>query len=161
MTHYKSNLRDIEFNLFEANRLESYLSAAPFEEFDHETVMDLLREIDRLAREDFAASFVDADRNPPRLEDGRVLLSDAIKASLDAYYEGGWDRLAYPTELGGYGAPPSLNWAVEELLVGANPGIYFYVSGGMMAGVLGEEGTPQRRSMAGLMWVPVSPKPSR
>lgn len=145
MSHYKTNLRDIEFNLFEAYCTQEYLGTAPFEEIDEETARHILGEVDRLAREDFAASFVAADRATLVLKsDGEVELSAEVKKSLDAVYDGGWDRLSYPVELGGYGAPPSLNWAVEELLVGANPGIYFYVTGGMMAGVLGVEGTPEQ-----------------
>ncbi len=145
MSHYKTNLRDIEFNLFEAYRTQEYLGEAPFEEMDEASVRDILREIDRLAREDFAASFVAADRTPLELSpEGDVELPAEVKKSLDAVYEGGWDRLSYPADLGGFGAPPSLNWAVEELLVGANPGIYFYITGGMMAGILGEEGTSEQ-----------------
>jgi alkylation response protein AidB-like acyl-CoA dehydrogenase len=145
MSHYKSNQRDIEFNLFEANQLQAYLGTAPFENFDRDTVIDLLREIERLAREDFAASFVDADRNPPRLEDGQVLLSDGIKASLDAYYEGGWDKLGVPAEMGGYGAPSLVRWAGQEMLAGANGAVFFYVTGGLMATVIAAVGTPEQR----------------
>ncbi|MGI9647095.1 MAG: acyl-CoA dehydrogenase [Acidimicrobiia bacterium] len=142
--HYKTNLRDIEFNLFEAYRTQEYLGDAPFDQMDEETVRDVLREIDRLAREDFAASFVEADRTPLELSHGEIELPYGVEKSLDAVYEGGWDRLGYPLEIGGFGAPPSLTLAVEELLIGANPAAYFYVSGGMMAGVLAEEGTPEQ-----------------
>jgi alkylation response protein AidB-like acyl-CoA dehydrogenase len=142
--HYKTNLRDIEFNLFEAYRTHDYLGAAPFEHMDEETARDVLREIDRLAREEFAASFVESDRTPLELNHGEVELPYGVKKSLDAIYEGGWDRISFPTELGGFAAPPSLGWAVAELLVGANPGAYFYISGGLMAAVLAEEGTPEQ-----------------
>jgi len=142
--HYKTNLRDIEFNLFEVYATQEYLGQAPFDQMDEATVRDVLREIDRLAREDFAESFVEADRTTLELVDGEVVLPDSVKASLDAVYEGGWDRLGYSVELGGFAAPPSLGWAVAELLVGANPGVYFYVSGGLMAAVLADEGTPEQ-----------------
>jgi alkylation response protein AidB-like acyl-CoA dehydrogenase len=142
--HYKTNLRDIEFNLFEAYRTQEYLGDDPFEQMDEETVRDVLREIDRLAREDFAASFVEADRTPLELNHGEIELPYGVEKSLDAVYDGGWDRLGYPTEIGGFGAPPSLTLAIEELLIGANPAAYFYVSGGMMAGVLAVEGTQEQ-----------------
>ena len=57
MSHYKSNLRDLEFNLFEAYGVDEYLGVAPFEDIDHDTAMDMLREVDRLATEDFAETF--------------------------------------------------------------------------------------------------------
>ncbi|MBT8217477.1 MAG: acyl-CoA dehydrogenase [Acidimicrobiia bacterium] len=142
--HYRTNLRDIEFNLFEAYRTQEYLGEAPFDQMDEETVRDVLREMDRLAREDFAASFVESDRTPLELNHGEIELPYGVQKSLDAVYEGGWDRLGYAEEIGGFGAPPSLSWAVEELLVGANPAAYFYVSGSMMASVLAEVGTPEQ-----------------
>lgn len=144
MSHYKSNLRDIEFNLFEVNQLENILGAVPYEDFDRDTVMDIVREIDRLAKEEFSESFVEADRVPLQLIDGDVELHASMKRGLDAYYGGGWDRLAVPKELGGFGAPAQVRWAVQELLVGANPALYLYVSGGLMAVVLGLVGTEEQ-----------------
>ena len=65
MTHYKSNLRDIEFNLFEVLGRDEILGQGPFADVDGETARAILAEVDRLAREDLAASYVDSDRNPP------------------------------------------------------------------------------------------------
>jgi hypothetical protein len=144
MGHYKSNLRDIEFNLFEVLDLDDYLGKPPFGDVDHDAVLDALREVERLSREDFAASFEEADRNPPTLRDGEVVLPDAVKKSLDAYFEGGWHLLGAPEELGGFGAPGLVRWATQEMLVGANPAVFFYVSGILMAVVLGLVGTPEQ-----------------
>ena len=143
-THYLTNLRDIEFNLFDVNETEAYLGAAPFEDIDETTARDILREIDRLAREEFAASFVDGDRVGLRMEDGEVKIPQSIKDSLDALYDGGWGNFLLSPKLGGVGAPPSLRWGVQELLVGANPAAYFYVSGALMSEVLGATATPEQ-----------------
>jgi alkylation response protein AidB-like acyl-CoA dehydrogenase len=145
MGHYKSNLRDLEFNLFEATELDADLGSVPFEDLDRPTVMDILREVERLAGNEFAASFVDADRNPPVLAGGEVTLPAGTKAALAAYYNGGWDRLAVPKDLGGFGVPSRVRWAVQEMLVGADPSAYFYVSGALMAVVIARLGTPQQR----------------
>ncbi len=144
MSHYKSNLRDVQFNLFEVLDLESYLGDAPFEDFARDTVMDILREIERLARDDFAASFVEADQTPLELVDGEVRLTDGMKRSLDAYFDGDWHLLGAPKELGGLGAPGLVRWAAQEMLVGANPALFFYVSGILMAAVIGFVGTPEQ-----------------
>jgi alkylation response protein AidB-like acyl-CoA dehydrogenase len=144
MSHYKSNLRDIEFNLFEVYGMGEILGKAPFEDIDKDTAMDILREIDRLAREDFAASFTEGDRNPPKLVDGEIELSAEVKASLDAVYEGGWHLLGIPKDLGGYGAPDAVRWAASEMMVGANPAVFLYTSGGLMARVIAAEGTPEQ-----------------
>ena len=144
MSHYKSNLRDIEFNLFEVYGMGEILGKPPFEDIDRDTAMDILREIDRLSREDFAASFTEGDRNPPKLVDGEIELSDGVKASLDAVYAGGWHLLGIPKDLGGYGAPDAVRWAASEMLVGANPAVFLYTSGGLMARVIAAEGTPEQ-----------------
>ena len=145
MGHYKSNLRDTEFNLFEVDRLDEMLGTEPFADFDRETVMDIVREIDRLAKEEFSESFVEADRVPLKLVDGEVKLHDSMKRGLDAFYEGGWDMLGVPQELGGFGAPSQVRWAVQELLVSANPALFLYISGGLMSVVISMTGTEEQK----------------
>ena len=52
MSHYKTNMRDIEFNLFEVLGRDDVLGTGPFEAIDGETARSILAEMDRLARED-------------------------------------------------------------------------------------------------------------
>ena len=144
MSHYKTNLRDIEFNLFEANRLQDMLGRPPFETMDEDTARHVLDEVERLAVEVFAASFEEGDRAHIELVDDQVALPPGIRASIAAFYDGQWDMLGLPTNLGGYGAPALLRWAAQELLVGANPAAYFYVVGTLMAKVINEVGTPEQ-----------------
>jgi alkylation response protein AidB-like acyl-CoA dehydrogenase len=147
MGHYKSNLRDTEFNLFEVLDLGSSLGRPPFAEFDVDTARHILHEVERLATEDFAAGWVQADRNPPELVDGEVELPEGITGSLDAFYEGGWDMLAVPQDLGGLGAPSQLRWACQEMLIGANPAAFFYIIGSLMAIVIGAVGTEEQKEL--------------
>ncbi|MCJ7726016.1 MAG: acyl-CoA dehydrogenase family protein, partial [Acidimicrobiia bacterium] len=107
MTHYKTNLRDIEFNLFEMNGVGEVLGSGPFAALDTDTAKDILREIERLSIEEFAESFEEADRFVLELVDGEIELSPGIKKSLDAFYDGGWDRFGLPEEFGGVNPPPS------------------------------------------------------
>ena len=65
MSHYKSNLRDIEFNLFELLGRQEVLGTGPFAEIDEETARDMLAEVNKLALGPVAESFADGDRNPP------------------------------------------------------------------------------------------------
>ena len=67
MTHYRTNVRDIEFNLFEVLDRESILGKPPYADLDRETVSALLAEADHLARTKVAASFAEADREPADL----------------------------------------------------------------------------------------------
>ena len=49
MSHYKSNLRDIRFNLFEVLRRQDLLGAPPYPDLDDETIQSILDEVKRLA----------------------------------------------------------------------------------------------------------------
>lgn len=152
MTHYKTNLRDIFFNLFEVNEIHTYLDNPAFEDFDADAVKDILRELDRLAREDFASSFEVVDRHPPQLDaSGEVVLPQAIRDSLDAFYDGGWDLLGLPEGVGGTRVPASVYWSGAELLVGANPAAFFYTIGALMAAVLYVEGDDEQKELARMM----------
>ncbi len=144
MSHYKSNRRDVEFNLFEYLKVGEYYGNAPFASFDEDTARDSLREVERLATNEFAASFVEADRNPPKLVDGEVKLPEGVKASLDSMYDGGWHLLGLDEKIGGFGAPHTLRWAASEFFIGANASTFLFASGGLMAGVISAVGTPDQ-----------------
>ena len=65
MTHYRSNLRDLYFNLFEVFGADQVLGSAAYPDLDVDSARSILAEMDRLAREDLAASYTDGDRHPP------------------------------------------------------------------------------------------------
>ena len=152
MGHYKSNLRDIEFNLFEVFGADKSLGNGPYSNLDIDSAKDVLKEVERLCTNDLAASFVDGDRNPPVFDKdtGDVTLPAPFIKSYQTYHEGGWDKFPLSEELGGIGAPPSLIWAVSEMILGANPAIYMYSSGPAFAQILHRNGTPEQKQFAEL-----------
>ena len=149
MTHYRSNLRDLEFNLFEVHRLGDYI--ASIADMDVGNARDVIREIERLAGQEWSASFVEADRADIELVDGNVTLPPALKASLAALRAGGWDRVGLDEDMGGTPIPHLLFWATQELLLGANPTATFYAGGPLFARVMFEEGTEEQRDLARMM----------
>jgi alkylation response protein AidB-like acyl-CoA dehydrogenase len=160
MSHFKSNLRDIEFNLFEVLNRQALLGSAPHEDLDEETVRGILDEVNRLACGPLAESFVDGDRNPPVFDPAThsVSMPESFARSFRAFMEAQWFRLELPPELGGSAAPRSLVWAVAELILGANPAIWMYGSGAAFCRALWEIGTPEQRHFAELAvergWTP-------
>ncbi|HEX5296349.1 MAG TPA: acyl-CoA dehydrogenase [Streptosporangiaceae bacterium] len=150
MSHYKSNLRDIEFNLFEVLRRQDLLGQAPYPDLDEETVRGILGELDRLATGPLAESFADADRNPPVFDPAThtVKIPESLRKSYRAFMDAEWYRLSLPAELGGTGAPRSLNWAMAEMILGSNPSIWMYASGHTMGRVLWDLGTPEQKRFA-------------
>ncbi|TQN28813.1 hypothetical protein FHX37_4178 [Haloactinospora alba] len=150
MTHYKSNLRDLEFNLFEVFNRQELLGKGPFEELDEDTARTILDEVNRLATGVVAESFEDADRNPPEFDPktGTVTLPESLKKSYHAYMDAGWYNLDLPPELGGIGAPRSLVWAAAEMILGSNPAVHMYSAGPGFASILWEEGTEAQKQFA-------------
>jgi alkylation response protein AidB-like acyl-CoA dehydrogenase len=150
MSHYKSNLRDIEFNLFEVFGRDQVLGSGPFSEVDASTARAILHEVDRLAREDLAPSFGTADRNPPVFDPAThsVTMPKDFAAAYHALIDAEWFRLEIPEELGGQPAPSSLKWSLAELVLGANPPIHLYSAGPGFATVLYRNGTERDQKIA-------------
>ncbi len=150
MSHYKSNLRDVEFNMFELFNRQDILGTGPFEEVDTDTAKSILTEIDRIAREDLAASFEDADRNPPVYDPAAktVTMNPAFAKSYKAWMDAEWWRLQIPEELGGQVAPASLIWGSAEFVLGANPPIWMYACGPAFARIVFENGIERDKKIA-------------
>ena len=160
MTHFKSNLRDIEFNLFELLNRQELLGSAPHDELDVETAREMLEEVNRLATGPLAESFVDADRHPPVFDPAThsVHVPESFARSFRAFADAEWFRLELPPELGGLAAPRSLIWSVAELVLGANPAVWMYGSGAAFAKALYILGTDEQKRFAELAvergWTP-------
>ncbi len=86
MGHYKSNVRDLEFNLFEVLGLDKPLSEGVWGDLDADTVKDMLSEVARLAEGPLGEAFADADRNPPVFdpEKHEATLPESFKKSFKA-----------------------------------------------------------------------------
>ncbi|MFF1354907.1 acyl-CoA dehydrogenase [Streptomyces sp. NPDC058297] len=150
MGHYKSNLRDIEFNLFEVLGRDKLYGSGPFAEMDVDTAKSILDEVARLAENELAESFTDADRNPPVFdpETNTAPVPASFKKSYQAFMDSEYWRLGLPEEIGGTTSPRSLIWAYAELLLGSNPAIWMYCSGPAFAGILFEEGNEAQKKVA-------------
>lgn len=150
MGHYKSNLRDIEFNLFEVFGRDEVLGHGPYAELDVDTAKEMLKEVSRLAENELAESFVDADRNPPVYDPvtQEVTMPASFAKSYRAYQESGFWSVDVGEGLGGTVAPPSLKWAMNEMILGANPAIAMFAASYSFARLLDVMGTEDQRKLA-------------
>lgn len=150
MSHYIANLRDIEFCLFDLLGREQVLGESIYSELDRETAMGMLEEMKRLTENDLAASFVEGDRMGTDFNKatGDVKLPESFKKSYKAYVDGEWWRLDAPVDLGGMRVPPSVRWAIAEMVLGSNPAIHIYASGYAFAHVAYVLGNDEQRKMA-------------
>ncbi|GLX02844.1 acyl-CoA dehydrogenase [Microtetraspora sp. NBRC 16547] len=152
MGHYKSNVRDLEFNLFEMFGRGEILGGGPFQDIDQDTARSILDEVNRLATGPIAESFEDADRHPPVFDPAThtVTMPESFKKSYQAWVDAEWWRMELQPELGGTPAPRSLVWSVAELILGANPAVWMFGSGPAFARLLFELGTEDQKRFAEL-----------
>ncbi|MFL6143815.1 MAG: acyl-CoA dehydrogenase [Labedaea sp.] len=153
MGHYKSNVRDLEFNLFEVLRVQDRLGKGVLAEADEDTARSILAELRKLAEGPLADSFVDGDRNPPVFDPKthQVTLPDSFRKAYRTLMDGEWWRINLTDELGGFGLPPTIQWAASELLLGSNPALYMYMAGPNFAMILHDNGTEEQRRWAQFM----------
>lgn len=153
MTHYKSNVRDLEFNLFEVFGAEvDAFGKAPYSDIDADTARSILGEMDRLAREDLAAGFAAGDRMPPVFdpETHSVKMPEEFRKSYEAFMKAEFWRLDLPETIGGTPAPRVFWWALADLVLGSNAPVWMYASGPSFATTLHREGTPEQKEWAKL-----------
>ncbi|ANI37548.1 acyl-CoA dehydrogenase [Mycolicibacterium vaccae] len=152
MSHYKSNVRDQVFNLFEVMGVDKTLGQGSYSDLDADTAAEMLAEMARLAEGPVAASFEDGDRNPPVFnpKTHTVTLPESFKKSVRAVLEGGWDKIGVDEELGGTPMPRALFWAIQEHILGANPAVYMYAMGAGFADIFYHLGTEEQKKWAKL-----------
>jgi alkylation response protein AidB-like acyl-CoA dehydrogenase len=145
--HYRANLRDTCFQLFEVLEIQkTALGKPPFESMDEATARASLEGFLEVMQQTWAPSFVSGDREGATFDgQGNVKLPAGYVKALEAHYGGGWNKLELPEHLGGYGAPPSLQWAAFESMAGANPAVCFYVLGNHMVKIIDAHGTPSQK----------------
>ena len=152
-SHYRDNLADIEFMLFDVLGRAEVLGHGRYADIDVDTARAILGEVRRLARHEVGGSFELGDQTPAAFDPATntVTLPAAFKASYHAWIDAEFWRLEIADELGGQACPPSLRWAIAEMILGANPALYFYASGPRFATVAYRNGTPWQRRLAQLM----------
>jgi alkylation response protein AidB-like acyl-CoA dehydrogenase len=150
VSHYKSNVRDQAFNLFEVFGVDKVLGTGKFEDLDVDTVREMLAEISRIAEGPIAESFAESDRNPPVFdpETHTVKLPEAFKKSVRTITDGGWDKIGISEELGGMPMPRALQWALMEHVLGANPAVYMYAMGAGFADIFYHQATEEQKKWA-------------
>ncbi|MDT5078554.1 MAG: hypothetical protein QOJ80_3191, partial [Mycobacterium sp.] len=150
MSHYKSNVRDQVFNLFEVFGIDKVLDEGAYGDLDVDTAREMLAEITRLAEGPIADSFAEGDRNPPVFdpETHAITLPESFKKSVRTITDGGWDKIGLDEELGGMPMPRALQWALMEHVLGANPAVYMYSMGAGFANIFYNQATDEQKKWA-------------
>lgn len=150
MGHYKSNVRDLEFNMFEVLRMNEALDAGEFGDMDTDIAKGILAEVATLSEGPIAESYASADRNPPVFhpETHSVSIPEDFKKSFKAWFDAGYWSMGLPEDIGGMPAPRAMVWATGEMVLGANAPAFMYSAGPSFAAVLYENGTEEQKKWA-------------
>jgi alkylation response protein AidB-like acyl-CoA dehydrogenase len=150
MSHYKANIRDLFFNLFEVLDLGTLLDEGAYGDLDSETAKAMLNEVAHFSQEVVAESFVEADRNPVQFiaAEHTITVPDALRKTVAAVHDAGWSALGIPEDIGGTRAPKALLWATQEMIASANPSALFFNMGPQMHGMLFTEGNDDQKRWA-------------
>ena len=78
-------------------------------------------------------------------------LPESFRRSYQAYVDGRVVAEDLPVELGGTVVPPSLRWAIQEFVLGANPAVHMYTCGYSFAHTMLPHGTPDQQALGALV----------
>ncbi len=153
--HYKPNVRDTLFNLFEFLEIQkTSLGKAPFGDLDEATVRQTIDTMVPVCTGIMSEAFTEGDRVPLQFDPktGTVTLSPLMQKAYAAYFETGMNALDLPSHLGGLGAPPTLAWGSFEFVIGANPAAAFSFLGNVLARIIDSLATEaQKKRFVGPM----------
>jgi len=112
--------RNLEFLLYEVNKLEE-LSALPyFADHTRETYDLVVDTALKLARNLIYPYFREMDEKAPYLENGEVKVHPAVKTMMKEWGEGGWISSSMPYDVGGQQLPITLHMLCNYIFAAAN-----------------------------------------
>jgi alkylation response protein AidB-like acyl-CoA dehydrogenase len=133
----------LDFLLDDWLRLDQLLARPAFAEHSRESVSAVLDAAERLAESHYLPYFKKADRDEPFQDDEGAHVIPEVRRAIAAYGEAGFAGAAFPTKLGGLGAPTLVHIAATACFSSANGpfAAYSLLSIGN-AGIIGQFGTP-------------------
>jgi alkylation response protein AidB-like acyl-CoA dehydrogenase len=148
INRYKTDLREMQFLLFEQFHVEQLLGQAPYDGWGVDEVQSALSECYKWCKEVIGPLNQPADAEGCHLENGQVRTPKGFKDAWKSLYEAGWKSIGVDAHYGGAGAPRALVVLVEELISGANTAFAMYPALTYGAAeVIESFGTPEQKAL--------------
>ncbi|MEW6529951.1 MAG: acyl-CoA dehydrogenase [Thermodesulfobacteriota bacterium] len=112
--------RNLKFLLYEVFDAESLTRLPYFAEHDREAFDLILDTALKIAGDLLRPNLAEMDRNPPKLEEGRVKVHPMVKNYMKQSGEGGWISANAPVELGGQQLPRMITKSCLFIFAAAN-----------------------------------------
>jgi len=117
---YQAPVKEMRFVLDHIAGLDELASLPAYSHATPDMVDAILEEAARVARDVWAPTNKNGDRQMSKIEGGGVKTPDGFKEAYKQFAEGGWNAFVCPPEHGGQGLPWALGMAVNEMWQSAN-----------------------------------------
>ena len=120
MGRYKTDLRDVNFNLFDVLKIETHsdMGAADLKE--------IVAQVDNFYEKEIFPTREKSDHAGVKLTAEGVRVPEILKAPHKAFYDNGWFAIGMPEEWGGTKLPEALALVSTSLATAANTSWYMY-----------------------------------
>ncbi len=112
--------RNLKFLLYEVFNIEDLTKIPYFQDHSREMFDMALDTAGKIGRDVLFPYFIEMDREPPRLENGEVVVHPMIRDFLKECGEGGWLSSIFPYDVGGQQLPMTLAFACNFIFSSAN-----------------------------------------
>lgn len=120
MAQFKTDLRDIYFNLFNVLKIQNHTGVA------ENDMKDIINECNKFIEKEIYPTRTIGDHEGVQLKDGKVTIPPSFHGPMKKYYENGWYGIGYPEEIGGMPTPHSVSLACQSIMNGANVSFAMY-----------------------------------
>src|ERR1043165_8064851 len=117
---------NLKFTLHDVFHVEDLCKRDYFKEHNAESFDMMIESADSLATNHLRTILVEMDRNPPRIENGRVKVHPHMKELMKKFGEDGWISMAAAHKFGGQQVPFTILQSVAFIMAAANYGTMAY-----------------------------------
>jgi alkylation response protein AidB-like acyl-CoA dehydrogenase len=119
MAQFKTDLRDIYFNLFNVLKIQD-------RGVGENDMKDIINECNKFIEKEIYPTRTIGDHEGVTLADGKVTAPKSFKDPMKKYYENGWHAIGYAEEIGGMPVPHPVSLACQSIMNGANVSFAMY-----------------------------------
>jgi alkylation response protein AidB-like acyl-CoA dehydrogenase len=120
MAQFKTDLRDIYFNLFSVLKIQDRSALG------ENDLKDVINEYNKFTGNEIYPSRMKGDIEGVHLKDGKVTVPPSFQEPKKKFYENGWYGIGYPEEIGGMPAPHTISLTCQSIMNGANVAFAMY-----------------------------------
>lgn len=142
MAQFRTDLRDIYFNLFEVLKIQDHSALG------ENDLKEIITEYNKFIANEVYPTRTIGDHEGVHLKDGVVTTPKCFRDPHKKFYENGWYTLGYSEDVGGMPAPHSVSFACQSISNSANVAwsMYYGLTKGAMDVILAV-GSEEQRSL--------------